>query len=510
MDSSASGFSAFVWSDRLATGITDVDEQHRHLIGLINRVGDLCMPGADVSAIKAVLDELLEYTVYHFGTEEQMMRQYAVSAHHQEVHFKAHDAFRKQAALAVGMIRNSEGSAASMLPQLLDYLTRWLLQHIMVVDQRLGRELLALQAGRSHEEAEREAAATVSHGGEVLMEALNALYGKIGEKTVEVMQVNRALEQERAALRELNEQLEQRVARRTQELEGSNRQLAQSNLELKQANQRLEIAQGQLLHSEKMAAVGQLAAGVAHEINNPLGFVLSNMATLERYVADIRKVLGVYAGIEARLENDARAQVQEIKEAVDLDYLYEDISKLIVESRDGLDRVKRIVLDLQGAAQPEVTEWQKTSLEQCLDGTLNVLDGEIKYKAGVSRQYAGLPEIECVPQQIRQVLLNILLNAAQSIEGRGSIAISTGLDGDRVWVEVADTGRGIAPEHLPRIFEPFFTTRPVGQGTGLGLSVSYAIVQKHNGRIEVKSEPGKGTVVRVYLPVKHSAGGAHE
>lgn len=512
MDSpvAAAGVSAFTWSDRLATGIADVDSQHRYLIGLINRVGDLCMPGSEVSTIKAVLDELLNYTVYHFSNEEQMMQKYAVSEHHQNIHLKAHEAFRKQATLAADLIRNSDTNAASMLPQLLDYLTRWLLQHIMVVDQRMAREITALQAGRSHEDAEREAAAMVSHGGEVLMEALNALYGKIGEKTVEVMQANRALEQERTALRELNEKLEQRVAQRTQELEGSNRRLVQSNLELQQANQRLEVAQGQLMHSEKMAAVGQLAAGVAHEINNPLGFVLSNMSTLERYVADIRKVLGAYAGAEAHLDKDARAKVQEVKEMIDLDYLYEDIPKLIDESRDGLDRVKRIVLDLQSAAQPDVAEWQKVSLEQCLDGTLNVLEGEIKYKAKVSKQYAGLPEVECVPQQIRQALLNILLNAAQSIEGSGNIRISTGRDGDRVWAEVADTGKGIAPEHLSRVFDPFFTTKPVGQGTGLGLSVSYGIVQKHNGHIEIKSELGKGTAVRVYLPINHSAGGRHE
>lgn len=497
---------AFVWSDKLATGIAEVDGQHQRLVQLINEIGSMCAVGADSAQIKPVLDELVRYAVYHFDTEEQMMRQYAVSAAHQVSHLKAHDDFRKQVSLAVGIIQTAPQNSMNLLAQLLEYLARWLLQHIMVVDHRMAKEVQALQAGASPEDAAAKASSIVSRTGDVMLEALNTLYSKIGEQTVEVMQANQALEREQAALRELNEQLELRILARTAALENANRQLLQSNQELKQLNEQLANAQSQLVQSEKMASVGQLAAGVAHEINNPIGFVNSNLGTLEKYIADINKVLAAYALAEPHLGADALAPLVEVKRSVDLSFLLEDIPNLLKESQDGLARVKRIVQDLRDFSHVDDAVWQLTNLEHGMDRTLNVALNEIKYKAQVVKEYGGIPEVECMPTQINQVFLNLLVNAAQAIEDKGVITVRTGVKGGEVWVEVADTGKGIAPEHLKQIFDPFFTTKPVGKGTGLGLSLSYGIVQKHGGRIDVSSELGKGTVMRVYLPVKHAEG----
>ena len=175
---------------------------------------------------------------------------------------------------------------------------------------------------------------------------------------------------------------------------------------------------------------------------------------------------------------------------------------MLSESMGGMQRVKRIVQDLKDFSHVDTAEVQSANLEQGMDSTLNVVWNELKYKAEVIKEYGGIPNIVCIPAQLNQVFMNLLVNAGQAIEEHGRITIRTGQDEGNVWVEVEDTGKGIKPEHLERIFDPFFTTKPVGSGTGLGLSLSYGIVKKHGGRIEVKSELGKGTMMRVLLPIK--------
>jgi signal transduction histidine kinase len=263
---------------------------------------------------------------------------------------------------------------------------------------------------------------------------------------------------------------------------------------------RLHEAKSQLLQSEKMAAIGQLAAGVAHEINNPIGYVNSNLGTLQKYLDDLIGMIVLYA----EAGNDA-ALVARKRQEIDLEFLKQDALALVTESREGIERVKKIVQDLKDFSHTSDNRFQAGDLHLGLNSTLNIVWNEIKYKARVVKEYGEIPPVECIPSQINQVFMNLLVNAAQAIDRDGAITIRTGRQGDGVYVEIADTGKGIAPENLKRIFEPFFTTKPVGKGTGLGLSLSYGIVQKHNGRIEVESEVGKGATFRVWVPERQPA-----
>jgi PAS domain S-box-containing protein len=284
--------------------------------------------------------------------------------------------------------------------------------------------------------------------------------------------------------------------------------LTRKGEEQQQLIARLQEAHDQLLQSEKMASIGQLAAGIAHEINNPVGFVNSNMGALQGYVATLFGVLADYEqAIAAQGASPAlAARVVQIREQADLAYMRDDVGDLVRESMDGLKRVKDIVQSLKDFSHVGENDWQVADLHHGLDSTLNIVANEIKYKATVDKQYGQLPPITCLASQLNQVFMNLLVNASHAISGKGQITIRTGRSGDMVWVAISDTGSGIAPEHMNRIFEPFFTTKPVGSGTGLGLSLSYGIVKKHGGRIEVESVPGQGTTFTVRLPIAQPAG----
>ena len=274
-------------------------------------------------------------------------------------------------------------------------------------------------------------------------------------------------------------------------------------LQLKETNRRLEEAQNQLLQSEKLASIGQLAAGVAHEINNPVGFVSSNMRTLAGYAGNLLELIDAYAAATARVQlpADAAATLESIRQSIDIDFLRGDLQDLLRESDDGLQRVRRIVQDLKDFSHVDSGEWQAIDLNACIRSTLNVVWNEIKFKARVEFELGELPAVHCNAPQINQVIMNLLLNAAHAIEGSGTITIRTSHDETMAWFEIEDTGSGMSAQVRKRIFEPFFTTKPVGQGTGLGLSVSYGIVSKHGGRMEVFSTPGVGTRFRVSLPI---------
>lgn len=270
---------------------------------------------------------------------------------------------------------------------------------------------------------------------------------------------------------------------------------------------KLEDTHSQLLQSEKMASIGQLTAGLVHEINNPIGFVSSNLGTLRHYVTGLLKLISAYEAEEAGLGEEARKRLEARKQEAELEVLREDALEVVTESTEGLRRVRQIIRDLTEFSHVSDAHWQRADLHKGLDSTLTIVHNEVKYVAEVVREYGELPEVECLPSQLNQVFLNMLVNAAQAItRPRGRITVRTGRSGEEhVFVEIEDTGEGIAPENLTRIFDPFFTTKPVGKGTGLGLALSYSIVTRHRGRIEVRSQPGEGTTFRIVLPVNQSA-----
>lgn len=271
--------------------------------------------------------------------------------------------------------------------------------------------------------------------------------------------------------------------------------------------------QAQLLQSEKMASIGQLAAGVAHEINNPVGYVSSNLKTLTDYQQSIGQILSEYrqfidtvsgekgSGPDRAEMDILYARIKEKESELDISYILEDIPGLIRESREGLDRIKKIVLDLKDFSHPGEDVLKLTDINRNLESTLNIVWNELKYKATVTKDYGELPQVNCYPQLLNQVFMNLFVNAAQAIENQGEIHIMTREIDPDVEIIVSDSGKGIAAENLSRIFDPFFTTKEVGKGTGLGLNVSYNIVKKHNGAIDVKSEPGKGATFTIRIPV---------
>ncbi len=278
--------------------------------------------------------------------------------------------------------------------------------------------------------------------------------------------------------------------------------------ELELALARLDTVQEQLVQSEKMASLGQLAAGIAHEINNPIGYVHSNLGTLQEYLNNLFGLIECYDAVLAMngpITAERRAEVADRKRAIDFSFLVQDLPPLLAESREGIDRVRRIVQDLRDFSRVDRLEtWSLYDLHRGLDSTLGIVWNELKYKAEVRKEYGSLPLVECLPSQINQVFVNILVNAAQAIEQRGEIVVRTGTEDGKVWIEIADNGGGIAPDNLKRIFDPFFTTKPVGKGTGLGLSISYGIVRKHHGEITVDSQPGHGTTFRITLPQRQT------
>lgn len=304
-------------------------------------------------------------------------------------------------------------------------------------------------------------------------------------------------------------------------------ELTQRNAQLSALNDELAQAHQQLLQSEKLAAIGQLAAGIAHEINNPVGFVLSNLNTLSGYLATLtRYVEDVGAAVARSGDAGLKSAVAALEKQADLGYVRDDAPALVAESKDGLARVRDIVVDLRDFSRVDSAhQWEWVDIHRCIESTLNIVHNEVKYLAELVREYGELPQVHCIPSQINQVVLNLVVNAAQSYAGlhgdgahregrRGTITIRTGCEANEgrgvpfVWFEIEDAGCGIAPENLKRIFDPFFTTKPVGTGTGLGLSVSYGIVNAHHGRITVTSERGVGTTFRVALPVDGAADAA--
>jgi len=314
------------------------------------------------------------------------------------------------------------------------------------------------------------------------------------------IEVEEIVEQRTKQLAELNVVLKEDVGHR----EKVEQELLKRNAELNTLNAKLSMAQEHLVQSEKLASIGQLAAGVAHEINNPIGYIFSNFGMLEKYLKSLFDMLTLYEQAEHACSNpDLSNGLQNMREELEVDFLKQDIPELMKESKEGIVRVRKIVQDLKDFSHVESRpEWQFSNLNQGIDSTLNVVNNEVKYRADIVKEYGDIPEVQCILSQINQVVMNLVVNAAHAMGAeRGKIYIRTGCNDSTAWVEVEDTGTGIPKDVVPRIFDPFYTTKPVGKGTGLGLSLSYGIVQKHHGQIEVHTELGRGSTFRVTLPL---------
>jgi signal transduction histidine kinase len=274
---------------------------------------------------------------------------------------------------------------------------------------------------------------------------------------------------------------------------------------LERMNIELKTTQSAMLQREKMASIGQLAAGVAHEINNPIGFTSGNLRTLNKY---IDKFIDF---IDNQSETIEKLNVKEVIEELNikrkklkLDYIKEDIKDLIKESLDGTERVSNIVQNLKTFSRSGEASYQKADINECIESTISIVWNELKYKGTIKKEYGEIPITICYPQELNQVFMNLLINASQAIEKQGEIVIKTWYNNKHIYISVSDTGSGIEEKIKNRIFEPFFTTKDIGRGTGLGLSIAYNIIKKHNGDVTVESQPGAGTTFTVKIPVVES------
>jgi len=474
---------AFVWDERFVTGIDIVDLQHHHLVNVVNDVGDMLLGGSHVSEgqLQSLFKDLADYAVKHFADEEHLMKEAHLDARHADIHTRHHKEFIQQ----VVSMWKSRATMRNPAEVVHGFLAAWLTFHILSEDQDMAKQISLVHKGTPPDEAFELEHRQVDSSASALLDALHKLYSVLSATNQD--------------LAETNLHLEEKVAARTQQLVEANGKLGEEQEQLKALLKKVEDAQNQLLQSEKMAAIGQLAAGVAHEINNPIGFVNSNLGTLHGYIEKLLVVIDTY---EQFATPAAPATILAARADADLDFLREDVRALLKESQDGLARVKKIVQDLKEFSHVDEAEWQEANINEGLESTLNVVWAELKYKAEVIRQYGEIPAVHCIAAQLNQVFMNLLVNAAQAIDERGTITVRSGSEGDSAWVEIQDTGKGMAPETVKRIFEPFFTTKPVGKGTGLGLSLSYdIIVKRHGGHFDVRSTPGEGTTFRVWLPI---------
>lgn len=276
-------------------------------------------------------------------------------------------------------------------------------------------------------------------------------------------------------------------------------------LALERANQEIKETQAMMVHSEKMRSLGELVAGIAHEINNPVNFIHGNIMILDKYVKDMFSLIDLYIANEASISEEELKKINKTKADIDIDFIRDDVKDLIKSCVEGTERTKNIVLDLKNFSRMEEMVLTQFNIPKEIDTTLNILNNKYKNRITVVKDYEpNVPKIEAYGGQLNQVFMNILDNAQYAIKGEGTVTISVKQDGDNVIIKFSDTGEGIKKEDLRKVFEPFFTTKPVGQGTGLGMSITYRVIKNHNGEIFVDSEVGKGTTFTIKLPVNYA------
>jgi hemerythrin-like metal-binding protein/PAS domain S-box-containing protein len=584
------------WNDQLMVGIDSVDEQHKQLVALINQLDEVVALGADQQTIIDTVNELVNYTIYHFQHEDELMLNANFNPDMLAKHRQQHQEFtdKMQAVQAEAKL-----NIRVISKDLLDFLVDWLCHHTLKTDKlmaiSLNQGIDAAQIKFDHHQqydilnsnlysALRESEDRFKELADhlpVLIWITNAknvpifcnrfwykTYGieadhiqwpkwfqnihaedretviqtyKKAAQTLSKFKIQYRIcspnqntvwiletavprirqngsfaglmgcgmditthKQAEQTLLKINQDLDLRVKERTHDLSTAYRILEIEKNQQTLLNQQLLETQANLVQSEKMASIGQLAAGVAHEINNPLGYIYSNLNSLKRYIQDLTLIAEMAEQLAETQTIDPaiRETFSKLKQSTDLEFIKSDAVALVNESLEGAQRAKKIVQDLRDFSRIDSQERSLYDLEAGIDATLNIVNNEIKYKAEVIKQYGGVKPFACVGTQLNQVFMNLLINAAQAIETIGKITIRTGYtNNDQIYIEISDTGNGMSEKTKSRIFDPFFTTKPVGNGTGLGLSVSYKIIQSHQGLIEVDSILNKGTTFRIYLPM---------
>jgi len=323
---------------------------------------------------------------------------------------------------------------------------------------------------------------------------------------------DRAIKRERAA----REQAELLLESKSRDLYLANKALTDEheraqrrNAEIETAHAALKEAQTQLVRSAKLASVGELSAGVAHEINNPIGFIMSNLGTLNTYTDVMTQLIAGYRRYAAGARQQSPQpelleEMHKLEEQEDIEFVLDDIEGLLSDSISGSERIKDIVQGLKSFSRVDDAPVSEQNIHDGIESTLKIIANEIKYSCEVVKQFGDVPLVPCNLAQVNQVFMNLLINAAHAMESHGTITITTKVDNGFAIVEFRDTGSGIPSDKIGSIFDPFFTTKPIGSGTGLGLSISYGIIQEHGGTIEVESEAGVGTVFSVRLPLSAS------
>ncbi len=466
---------AFVWSDRFVTGLDSVDREHRSLVDLINRVGRLAERerDADPATLKQIFDELFAYARYHFSNEERLMDEARCHETHVSYHRREHSRFLQQVHFFNQATGDDEVTRASTLVK---FLASWLAYHVLGADQSMALQIAAIRAGNSPEEAAAASVVSVDDASATLLGALDSVMRVVAQRNVELARADKQL---RAA----NVELEARVEARTRELA--------------EAHERL-------LQSERLASIGQLAAGVAHEINNPIAFVTANLSTLDGYVHDLLELVARYERAEGELPEATRSELAESKDALELDFLRGDATGLLDESLDGLHRVARIVEDLKTFSRGSDGSSDSVDLVEGLETTIRLIWSELQ-RAEIVREYQKLPSVQCVPAQVNYIFASLLVNAAKGIKGRGRMILRTGSERDEVWIEVESDSHVTGPEEKDRVHQSFFNTDALGDGRGLGLAVADGMIRAHHGRLDVERREGEGTRLRLWLPMREAS-----
>lgn len=467
----------FQWADYFETGFGEVDAQHHKLVDLVNALAQRAATGSEIqpAELSHVLDGLGSYALHHFTAEEALMARAGLDERHLRSHRQSHADFVAQ----VEEMRHTADPTRAV-PVLYRFVSSWLTFHILDTDQNMARQLRAVAVGKTPAEAFEAAAAYSSDpGNTALIAAVRNLLGLVAERNSELARINVSLEQ--------------RVAERTAELTAANQTLRHTLDSLQETRDRL-------LEADKLAAVGQLAAGVAHEINTPLGYVASNLGTLREYAERLLALVDTADRLAAGGRNaDAWAAA---RDGTDLDFMREDLPTLVAESNRGLGQVSDIVHALQDFASAGPAETRQVAPAQMLNEAIQATASTRQPGQEVVRSYASLPDMAVNPTLLGEAFKALLDNAGKALgSDPGTIAVRARRQDGSLVVEVEDDGCGMDEATRGRIFEPFFTTRPVGQGRGLGLSSAYRIVSRHGGRLEVSSTPGKGSCFRVVLPL---------